>query len=131
RNFGDPGQPSSMSWWIAPRASPYTGLAPKNETQHKPDPERSKARFRRAPADILLDFLLKTADAMARVIPILFRVAPILISHCARCRAEVFRRFAGVGHATLCLFSRLRRSRSALVHLVFVSHRISPSSSFV
>src|SRR5438132_12265521 len=122
-----------MSCWIAPRsrASPYTVLAPKDETQHQTDPERSKDRFRRVLADVLLAVVLKTADAMARIIPHPFRAAQMFIGHCARGRAEIFRRFAGVRRATLCFFSRLRRSRSALVILVFFSHRISPSLSFV
>src|SRR5438128_12235287 len=120
-----------MSCWIAPRASLYTGLAPKNETEHETDPERSKDRLRRVLADVLLAVVLKTADAMQRIIPYLFRAASIFIGHCTCGRAEIFRRFAGVRRATLCFFFRLRRNRRALVHLVFVSHRISPSSAFV
>src|SRR6266550_2560143 len=116
-----------MSSWIAPRVSPYTGLAPKNETQHQTDPECSKDRFGRVLADVLLAVVLKTADAMARIVPYPFRAARIFIGHCARGRAEIFRRFAGVRHTTLCFFSRLRRNRRALIDLVFVSHSFPPS----
>src|SRR6266404_2918203 len=87
---------------------------------------RPRARSRpprRVLADVLLAVVLKTADAMERIIPYLFHAAPIFIDHCARGQAEIFHRFAGVRHATLCFFSRLRRNRRALIHLVFVSHR--------
>src|SRR5438132_9157342 len=99
-----------MSCWIAPRsrASPYTVLAPKDETEHETDPERGKDRFRRVLADVLLAVVLKTADAMARIMPYSFRMAPIFIGRCAGGRAEIFRRFPGVRHATLCFFFRLR-----------------------
>jgi hypothetical protein len=60
---------------------------------------------------------------MERIIPYLFRAAPIFIGHCACGRAEIFRRFAGVCHAALCSFFGLRWNRRALIYLVFVSHR--------
>jgi len=53
--------------------SPYTGLAPKDESEHETDPERGKDRFRRVLADVLLAVVLKTADATARIIPFPFR----------------------------------------------------------
>src|SRR6266481_186927 len=94
-------------------------LTTENQTKHETDPERGKDRFHRVLADVLLAVVLKTADAMERIIPYLFHAAPIFIDHCARGRAEIFHRFAGVRHATLCFFSRLRRNRRALIHLVF------------
>jgi hypothetical protein len=102
-----------MSCWIAPRAGPYTGLAPKNETQHQTDPERSKDRFRRVLADVLLAFGLKSADTMARIIPYPFRAAQIFIGHCARGRAEIFRRFCrrASHHALLFLPPAAERQR--------------------
>src|SRR5438132_11240659 len=109
-----------MSCWIAPRsrASPYTVLAPKDETQHQTNPERRKDRFRRVLADVLLAVVLKTADAMARVMPYSFRTAQIFIGRCARGRAQTFRRFPGVRHATLWFFFRLLRNCKALIHSV-------------
>jgi hypothetical protein len=103
--------------------SPDTGLAPKDESEHETNPERGKDRFRRVLADVLLAVVSKTADAMARIMPYSFRTAQIFIGRCARGRAEIFRRFPRVRHATLCFFFRLRRNRRALIHLVFVSHR--------
>src|SRR6266700_4336755 len=98
-------------------------LATENQPEHETDPERGKDRLRRVLADVLLAVVLKTADAMERIIPYPFRSSPIFIGHCARGRAEIFRRFAGVRYGTLCFFSRLRRNRRALIHLGFVSHR--------
>src|SRR5439155_6772400 len=106
-------------------------LTTESETEQETDAERGQDRFRRVLADILLAVALKIADATARIIPYPFRAAHIFIGHCVRSRAQIFRRFAGVRRATLCFPSRLRRSRSALVHLVFVSHRFPASSSFV
>jgi hypothetical protein len=104
--------------------SPYTGLAPKDESEYETDPERGKDRFRRVLADVLLAVVLKTADATARIIPFPFRAAKVFVGRRACGRAEIFRRFAGVRHATLCFFFRLlRRNRRALIHLVFVSHK--------
>src|SRR5438477_11462850 len=102
-------------------------LATENQSEHEPDPERGKDRFRRVLADVLLAVVVKTADAMARIIPHPFRAAQILIGHYARGRAEIFRGFAGVRHTTLCFFSRLRRNRRTLIHLVFLSHRFPAS----
>jgi hypothetical protein len=59
---------------------------------------------------------------MERIVPYFFPARSIFIGHCARGRAEIFRCFVGVRHGTLCFFSRLRRNRRALIHLVFVSH---------
>jgi hypothetical protein len=98
-------------------------LTTENQTEHETDPERGKDRLRRVLANVLLAVVLKTADAMERIIPDPFRAAQIFTGHCACGRAEIFSRFAGVRHATLCFFSRLRRNRRALIHLVFVSHK--------
>src|SRR5205823_13369065 len=95
-------------------------LTTESETEQETDAERGKDRFRRVLADVSLAVVLKTADAMARIIPFPFRPAQIFIVHCACGRAEIFRRFVGVRHATLCFFSRQRRNRRASVHLVFV-----------
>src|ERR1700720_1287401 len=103
-------------------------LAMKNQSEHETDPERGKDRFRQVLADVLLAVALKTVDAMARIVPHPFRAAQIFIGHCARGQAEIFRRFAGGRHITLCFWSRLRRNRTALIHLVFVSHRFPASS---
>src|SRR4029453_8137384 len=98
-------------------------LTTENQTEHETDPERGKDRLRRVFAHVLLAVVLKTADAMERIIPYPFRAAQIFVGCCACGRTEIFRRFAGVRHATLCFFFRLRRNRRALIHLVFVSHR--------
>src|SRR5205814_3091019 len=100
-----------------------------DQTEHETGPERSKDRLGRVLADVLLAVVLKSADAMERIIQYAFRATPIFIGRCAHGRAEIFRRLAGVPHATFCLFFRLRRNRRALIYLVFVSHRISPCSS--
>jgi hypothetical protein len=71
----------------------------------------------------LLAVVLKTLDAMERIVPYFFPARSIFIGHCACGRAEIFRRFASVRHATLCSFFRLRWNRRALIYLVFVSHR--------
>src|SRR2546423_15145638 len=60
-------------------ASPYTGLAVKDESEYETNPERRKDRFRRVLADVLLAVVLKTADAMARVMPYSFRTARLFI----------------------------------------------------
>src|SRR6266513_608478 len=60
-------------------ASPYTGLALKDESEYETNPERRKDRFRRVLADVLLAVVLKTADAMARLMPYSFRTAQIFI----------------------------------------------------
>src|SRR5207302_4715677 len=67
--------------------SPYTGLAPEDESEHETDPERGKDRFRRVLADVLLAVVLKTADATACIIPHPFCAAQIFIGRCARSRA--------------------------------------------
>src|SRR5207248_3233461 len=85
--------------------------------------DERRAKIRKAS----LAVVLKTADATPCVIPYPFRAAQIFIGHCARGRAEIFRRFAGVRHTTLCFFSRLRRNRRALIDLVFLSHRFPAS----
>src|SRR6266513_4553546 len=98
-------------------------LATENQTEHETDSESGQDPLRRVFADVLLAVILKTADAIERIIPDPFRAAPIFIGHCACGRTEIFRRFARMRHATICFFFRLRRNRRALVHLIFVSHR--------
>src|SRR5438477_4867288 len=98
-------------------------LTTENQSEYEPDPERGQDRFRRVLADVLLAIVLKTADATPRIIPYPFRAAPIFIGDCARGRMEIFRRFAGVGHTTLCFLSHLRCNRRALIRLLVVSVR--------
>jgi len=68
-------------------ASLYTGLALKDESEYETNPERRKDRFRRVLADVLLAVVLKTADAMARVMPYSFRTGQMFIGRRARGRA--------------------------------------------
>src|SRR4030095_2960250 len=129
-----------------PEASPYTwrarncgaahpaacdrlSLTTEDQTEHETDSKRGKDCLRRVLADVLRTVVLKTAYAMERIVPHFFPSRQIFICHCACGRAEIFRRFARVRHATICFFFRLRRNRRALAHLVFVIHRIPQSSS--
>jgi hypothetical protein len=75
--------------WVEKAAKPHIRGGPpidrplttKNQTEHETGPKRGKDRLGWVLADVLLAVVLKTADAMERIIPYLFRAAQIFFGH--------------------------------------------------
>src|SRR5450432_2706919 len=97
-------------------------LTTEDQAEHEPDAKRGKDRLGWIFAHVLFGILLETADAIARLIPSLFRFAAILTGHGASRRAKILRRFPCVRSAALHFLLGLRRGRGVFCRFLFVSH---------
>ena len=78
-------------------------LATENQAHDEPNPKGGEDRLGRILAHIFFGVILKTADALARIIPSVFRFAAIFTGYGAGDRFKIFRRFADVVGATFDL----------------------------
>src|SRR4029453_17399426 len=99
---------------LADHPRKFSELAPEDQTQNKPDSQRSKYRLRWIFAHILLRVVLECAGAIPRIPPCLFCFAAILSPDGACRRFQVFSRPARMLLTALQLVPRIRPSRGFL-----------------
>jgi hypothetical protein len=75
-------------------------LTTEDQAHDEPNPKGGEDRLGRVLAHIFFSVILKTADPLARIIPLVFRFAAIFTGHGACDRFKIFRRFADVVGAT-------------------------------
>src|ERR1051325_935846 len=97
-------------------------LTTENQTEHEPDAERGKDSLGWVFAHVLFGILLETADAIARVIPGLFRFAAVFTGEGAGDRLKILGRLAHMRGAALDLVLRSGWDPWFFVCFLFASH---------